>query len=245
MDPKGQAGFATINKGICTKCSILSARFLLTHEDGSEANPASGIYIHHFVSYDSSKPVRNPLSGCEGGFPGMRAPFIDRGEDSGDTDTIFTTAKGDYESGYFMNSGSLTIQYDMVNYNAAAKRIYIDLEVEYVDGQKGKDAGHSLKSVTCQGLIGPKVAATGTTVTTSPPMNVNSDAVIVWARGHIHAGGEKMTLSINGKVACTSLPNYNSKGVITTMSLCPEPIPVKKGQYVTITSTYDLTKHKL
>jgi hypothetical protein len=245
MDPKGQAGFATISKGICTKCSILSGRFLLNYEDGSEASPANGIYIHHFVSYDSSKPVKEPIVGCGGGIPGMKAAFIDRGEDSGNTDTIFTTANGTYESGYYMNSGSLNLQYDMVNYNKDTKKIYINLELEYVDGQKGKDAGHTLKSVTCQGLIGPKVAAAGPSVTTSRPMSVSTDATIVWARGHLHAGGEKMILAINGKTVCTSLPTYNNKGVITTMSLCPEPIPIKKGQSMTVSSTYDLSKHKL
>jgi hypothetical protein len=246
MDPKGQAGFATINKGLCTKCSILSARFLLTQEDGKEASPANGIYIHHFVSYDSSKPVKNPISGCEGGFPGMKAPFIDRGEDSGDTDTIFTvTNNKTYKSGYFMNSGGLSLQYDMVNYNAQAKKIFINLEVEYMEGQEGKDAGHTLKSVTCTGVVGPRVAASGPSVTSSMAMPVTADATIVWARGHLHAGGEKMVLTINGKTVCESLPEYNNKGVITTMSLCPEPIDIKKGQSVTISSTYDLTKHKL
>jgi hypothetical protein len=244
MDPKGQAGFASIKTGICKGCSILSARFLLTHEDGSAASPSNGVYIHHFVSYATGKAVKNPIAGCEGGFPGMSAPFIDRGEDSGDTDTIFTTVNGTYESGFFMNGG-INIQYDMVNYNNAAKKIFINLEVEYVDGQKGKDAGHSLKSVTCQGLIGPKVATTGPSVTSSTAMPIRENAVIVWARGHLHAGGEKMVMTINGKVVCTSLPEYDSKGVITIMSLCPEPIPIKKGQSMVITSTYDLTKHKL
>jgi len=245
MDPKGQAGMTTISKGICTKCSILSARFLLTYEDGSEATPANGVYIHHFVSYDSSKPTKDIIRGCDGGFPMMGAPFIDRGEDSGDTDTIFTVVNGTMESGYLMNSGSLVIQYDMVNYAQTTKKIFINLEYEYVDNQKGKDATHTLKSVTCQGLIGPRVTAAGPSVTTSSPMTISQDATIVWARGHLHAGGEKMTMSINGKVVCTSLPKYNDKGVITIMSLCPEPIPVKKGESMTISSTYDLSKHKL
>jgi len=245
MDPKGQAGIASLNKGICTKCSILSARFLLTYEDGSEASPANGVYIHHFVSYDSSKSTKDVIRGCDGGFPGMRAPFIDRGEDSGDTDTIFTTVNGTLDSGYFMNSGSLIVQYDMVNYKEVTKKIFVNLEYEYFENQSGKDATHTLKSVTCQGLIGPRVAASGPSVTTSSPMSIQQDATIVWARGHLHAGGEKMIMSINGKVVCTSLPEYNSKGVITTMSLCPEPIPIKKGQSMTISSTYDLSKHKL
>jgi hypothetical protein len=175
----------------------------------------------------------------------MSAPFIDRGEDSGDTDTIFTTADGSYKSGYFLDQGSLKLQYDMVNYNEKDTPIYINLEIEYEDGHQGKDAGHTLKSVTCQGLVGPRVSEKGISTSSSTPMRITADAVIVWARGHLHAGGDKMVMKLDGKVVCTSLPKYNDKGVITTMSLCPEPIPVKKGQSMVITSTYDTTAHKL
>jgi len=244
MDPKGQAGMTNV-KGLCTKCSIISARFLLTHEDGTEATPANGIYIHHFVSYDSSKSAKDVIRGCDGGFPGMQAPFIDRGEDSGDTDTIFTAVNSTMDAGYLMNSGKLVLQYDMVNYNKEAKKIFINLEYEFLDTPAAKDAIHTLKSVTCQGVVGPRVAASGPSTTSSTAMTVTQDATIVWARGHLHAGGVNMKLMVNDKVVCTSLPQYNSKGVITLMSLCPDPIPIKKGQTVKISSLYDLSKHKL
>jgi Stress up-regulated Nod 19 len=137
------------------------------------------------------------------------------------------------------------VQYDMVNYSEVTQKIYINLEYEYKNNQNGKNAGHTLKSVTCNGAIPPRVSATGPAVTTSMPMYVKSNATIVWARGHLHSGGIKMLLNVNGRTICTSLPKYNNNGVITTMSLCPEPIPLSSGQYVTISSEYDLTKHKL
>jgi hypothetical protein len=245
MDPKGQAGIVTLSEGICKKCTILSARFLLTNEDGSEAKPSNGVYIHHFVSYDSRKRSTTPISGCDGGFPGMGAPFIDRGEDSGKTDTTFTPLTGTSEAGYHMDSGSLLVQYDMVNYAATTKKIYVNLEYEYKPHQKGKDAGHVLKSVTCNGAIPPRVDQSGPAVTTSIPMYVNSDATIIWARGHLHSGGVKMEMNLNGRTVCTSLPDYNAKGVITNMTLCPDQIPVKAGQYMTISSEYNLAKHPL
>jgi len=245
MDPNGQAGVVTLSEGICKGCTILSASFLLTNEDGSQAKPANGIYIHHFVSYDAGKTASDPISGCDGGFPGVNAPFIDRGEDSGVTDTIFTNPNSTTKSGYHMNSGSIVVQYDMVNYNPGTKNIYVNLEYEYKNGQPGKDAGHALKSVTCNGVIPPRVSQSGPAVTTSMPMLVNTDATIVWARGHLHSGGVKMDLNVNGKTVCTSLPQYNSKGVITIMSLCPQVIKINRGSYMTISSEYDLTKHNL
>ena len=177
----------------------------------------------------------------------MGAPFLDRGEDSGQTDTVFTTRAGmkRLESGYHMDSGSLILQYDKVNYAEITKKIYLNLEYEYKNHQNGMDVSNSLKSVTCNGVIPPKVSASGPAVTTSIPMLVTRDTTIVWARGHLHSGGVKMELNVNSKTVCTSKPTYDSKGVITNMSLCPDIITLTKGSYVTISSEYDLTKHPL
>ena len=73
--------------------------------------------------------------------------FTDRGEDSGDTETIFTTPDGKFNSGYHFKNPSLSIQYDLVNYNKTQKKVYLDLELEYLDGLVGVDAGHVMKSV--------------------------------------------------------------------------------------------------
>lgn len=67
----------------------------------------------------------------------------------------------------------------------------------------------------------------------------------MWARGHLHQGGVSMTLNVNGVQKCVSKPTYDAAGVITTMSICPEPIDVKAGQSITIESVYDTKEHKL
>lgn len=133
------------------------------------------------------------------------------------------------------------MQYDVVNYNKQKKNVFLDLEIEFVNGLQGKDAGHVLKSV--QGS--PKVSKSGPAVTNSRKMTVTEDATIVWARGHIHAGGTEAVLMVNGKDVCTSTPTYDKEGVITKMSLCPKSIPLKKGDTVSLRGTYDLTKHEL
>ena len=73
--------------------------------------------------------------------------FTNRGEDSGDTDTVFTTQDGTYNSGFHFKNPQIAIQYNIVNYNKEKKNIFLDLEIEYVDGLQGKDAGHVMKSV--------------------------------------------------------------------------------------------------
>lgn len=54
-----------------------------------------------------------------------------------------------------------------------------------------------------------------------------------------------MALSVDGVQKCVSKPTYDSAGVITTMSLCPEVIQIKAGQVLTIESVYDIQAHKL
>jgi hypothetical protein len=68
---------------------------------------------------------------------------------------------------------------------------------------------------------------------------------VLWARGHLHAGGDKMIFEVNGKNICESKPTYNSQNVITAMSLCPDIINLKSGDSVNIISVYDTNKHQL
>jgi hypothetical protein len=188
--------------------------------------------------------------------------FTDRGEDSGETETIFTTPDGKYNSGFHFKNPMLNLQYDLVNYNATKKVVYLDLELEYLDGLVGKDAGHVMKSISgiescpsisrfgvrssymIKGFV-PKISKTGPATSNSGSLNVIEDATIVWARGHIHSGGMEVILSVNGKDQCVSKPTYNKAGVITEMSICPSPISLKKGDKFSLRGTYDLTKHGL
>ena len=153
MDPKGQGGITSISGGICSDCPILSGHFRLTAALDKEVGPKDGIYIHHMVSFDTSKKFENPIGSCGGkglgGLGGGMAAFVDRGEDSGEMETIFTSQDGKYNSGYHMGkSEKFTVQYDLVNYKAKPMDIYLNLEYEYLPGIVGKDAGHTLKSVS-------------------------------------------------------------------------------------------------
>jgi hypothetical protein len=105
------------------------------------------------LSFDITKSRNNPIDGgVLGGVP--FAEFVNRGEDSGDGDTVFTSPDGKYDSGFHLTRPRLVIQYDIVNYNPTAKDIYIDVEVEYVDGLQGKNAGQILKGVNGKCSLG-------------------------------------------------------------------------------------------
>jgi hypothetical protein len=237
MDPAGQAGALRIGAGMCTSCTLLSAHYRLVHPNGQEATPKEGVYIHHMTSFLSPKKSDNPIGGSinlgSGG-----AYFIDRGEDSGETDTVFTSPDGKFDSGYQVNGKpSITVSYDFVNYKDVAQQLHLELEYEWLDGIVGRDAGHTLKSVAGSPKLNGKSVGMG--------MKITKDTIIPWARGHLHQGGVSMSLLVNGAEKCVSKATYAPSGVITNMSLCPEPIKLKAGDTLSIASYYDINAHKL
>lgn len=151
MDSNGQGGQASINKGLCKDCTILAGRFLLNVTTYNETLkeyiqlPASTVYIHHFTSLNVGRSVPNPISGCLGNR--NSGDFIDAGQDSGETDTIFTTQDGSFNSGFHMKNPELKINYDLVNQQNSTLAVFVELEIEYLPLIVGKDAGHALKSV--------------------------------------------------------------------------------------------------
>jgi hypothetical protein len=126
MDPTGQAGMGSISAGLCKSCTVLSASFYPTYDDNTPATVPNGLYIHHFISYDTTKSLKRIIPGCEGGLPASYAPFIDRGEDSGETETIFTTSDGKLNSGFqFGTSPKILMQNDLVNLKVARSVIRV------------------------------------------------------------------------------------------------------------------------
>lgn len=180
---------------------MLTGKNRITFEDGSEAGPVEGIYLHHFVSRDFTKPPTVPVSRCGDGQTMTRSPFdnigssfLVQGEDSVASGLIsFTSQDGSYNSGYFLGKDiGLLMQVDLVNYNKESKKVFINFEVEYVDGHVGSDAAATLMSVTgCQqphqaGSFGSsiKLDPNGVATTDSPKFPVTRDAKIVSASKH-------------------------------------------------------------
>jgi hypothetical protein len=46
-------------------CTILSARLGLSYEDGSEASPETGVYIHHVLSFSPTRPSMGAIGMCD------------------------------------------------------------------------------------------------------------------------------------------------------------------------------------
>jgi len=251
-------------------------------EDGSHAGPAQGIYIHHIISIDVSKPLNLPLSKCGAGqrkdpISALGSEFLAEGGEGGgaaggglvnsnsqsnpnsnftsssDFGIPFTSIDGTYKSGFFIGAADKMLnQVDLVNYNAETKNIYVNYEIEYLDGHVGSDAAAVLMSVTGCQESGKKIKLdhTGLAKTESPKFPVTKNGMIVAAMGHMHDGGTAMILSINDKEVCRSNAVYGKGGDIAGekilyMTFCGKNIPIKKGDVVTMDSIYDLKAHPL
>ncbi|KAF2430764.1 hypothetical protein EJ08DRAFT_696976 [Tothia fuscella] len=254
LDPNGQAGFHIIKDGICKNCTVLSGLTGLEYEDGTPADPSNGIYKHHILSYDITKPGILPVSLCDSADPSksanpglpfdMGAGFIGGSEDTGEP-LMFTSQDGKYLSGFLVgNDDKYLLATDLVNYNNATRNVFVTMDIEWVEGHVGQDAVPNLMSVTGCKLAEPKISKDGPAITESQKFPILVDGSIIAMKGHMHNGGDRMELSVNGKEACISKARYKD-GVIAGMSFCDTAIPVKKGDYVTIRSVYDLVKYPL
>jgi hypothetical protein len=205
MDPNGQAFMNTFSDSICKNCTILAARSAFAFEDGSDAGPAQGLYIHHVVSRDISKKPTLPLSKCGRGQTGnsplgnLGSEFVVHGEDGAAGTILFTSKDGKYRSGFFVGpSDNFMHQIDLVNYKPETRDIYVAYDIEYIDGHVGADASAGLLSVTgCQNFQGTSntprktinLSKTGTAVTESPEFTMLFD-------GHIVAGSKSIPMTI-------------------------------------------------
>jgi hypothetical protein len=143
-------------------CTVLSARIGLTYEDGTEATPDNGVYIHHLLSFSPNRPTDNAIGFCDVPEPekdlGFNkylplrlpfSPFTGRGEDGAAVDMLFTSNDGKFNSGYHLGKDDyVLIQSDLVNYSNVTKNVFVTYEYEYVEGFQGISAITAMLSVT-------------------------------------------------------------------------------------------------
>jgi len=239
----------TIRDGLCKNCTVLKGKVGLQNIDGSAVQPKNDVYIHHILSFDTTKKSKSFVSGCAAGAAGaVGSKFIGSGEDNNNVPVWYTARDGSHASGFHIGSAdSFMMNIDLVSYAPASKQIYLTMDLEYLPGVVGSDARETLLSVTGCGVSSIKISTTGPTNTTSSKYTFVEDGTILAAKGHLHAGGDKMVMYINGKFACESKALYGgAKGenAIDEMSLCTtKGIPVKKGDIMTMMAAYDVSKH--
>jgi len=213
-DSGQQNSMLTIRGDLCKDCTILKGRVGLAFKDGSTANVAKGVYIHHVVSTDmtkTSKPFVNSCSGRSAGFGALGSKFMGTGDDQANIPVWYTSPDGKHNGGYHLGAAdTIVMNIDLVNANTQAKEVYLTVDYEYLPGKVGSDTRDVLLSATGCGEPSIKISTSGPTNTTSGKYTFVEDGTIVFAKGHLHAGGEKMVMEINGKVACVSNARYGN-----------------------------------
>lgn len=108
----------------------------MTYEDGTRADINSGVYLHHVVTFNMDK-LTSPMSFCFFGFPmpKMRgAEFIGASNDAGPW--MFTTADGQANTGFYVDPADKMGWYgEVINYKKEAKKLYVTMEAEYMEGR--------------------------------------------------------------------------------------------------------------
>ena len=68
--------------------------------------------------------------------------------------------------------------------------------------------------------------------------------------GHVHDGGDRVEMLVNGEVVCESKAKYGGEGkikgewaTIGEMGFCEKPVSVKKGDILNIQAHYDFDAH--
>jgi hypothetical protein len=261
MDPNS----VQLNKGMtgfCTNCTVLSGKAALNYADGTKAGVTSGVYIHHVVIVDPSKQTM-PLYLCVGqkGFLGTVpvTGFIIAGND--EADNFFTTPDGKFNSGYFIGAKpQMALQAELINYKNIEQKVYITAEYEYVPGINADSSDSSVSLFSVNGCNNPDYHVSKDKPQynmTSANVPIPKDGFIINAKGHLHDGGTNIILKLNGQEVCNSkakydldpraseslAPNGMQWQVITEMTQCTTPTPVKKGDILQVVSLYDNKLH--
>jgi len=233
--------------------------------NGTKADPSKGVYIHHVLTTDRTKRVASWLSACNSpsragssiSSLGSGTGFVGTSEDAGDHPVMYTQRDGKSDAGYWVQkSDSFVATAELVNYNKEPQKVYLTYDLEWAPGKVGVNTKGMLISISqCMGK-NIRTSTTGPTNSTSGKFTVLEDGKILAARGHLHDGGVKMDLLINGRFACESKATYGGAGSTTTvngeewktissMSFCDGPISVKKGDGLSMIVEYNLKKHPL
>jgi hypothetical protein len=135
---------------LCNGCTLLSTRGGLEFEDGSDADPSKGVFIHHISIADVSRSGPWTVLPCD--YPKWNftadpisptipfTTFSGFGEDQRNgSPMLYTTEDGKYDSGFHLLPTSvLALQMELVNYSNVTKDLYTTIEYEYEDGIHGQ-----------------------------------------------------------------------------------------------------------
>lgn len=182
--------FSIPQNAFCRDCTVLKGRVGLADLNAVPIVPktGSGVYIHHILTYDTSKSSKPFVSNClslMGGFLGSK--FIGSGEDNNNVPVWYTSQDGSLAGGFHIGrSDRFTMNADLVSMNSESSQVYITMELEYLTGQVGSDARETLLNIGSCGGGRLRTSTSGPTNTTSGQYTFKEDGKIILGKGHMH-----------------------------------------------------------
>jgi hypothetical protein len=243
----------------------------LEYADGKSANINKGMWLHHMVLFNTG-PGREDFT-C--GEKDISLPHAVAGVTPRNSERIFASGNertvclfpnwGVHDAGYKLKpTDSFDAVLELMNENTEAKTVYVTMTYDIVDGHPFKDDVR---------IIWLDIGQCGTSEF-NPKKDVfsidynwksNVEGKVIAAIGHLHDGGSRITLSVDGQQTCDSFASYggtpeyiqkSATGVhahgalthISEMAQCNAgTLPrdkISKGQNWAMRAEYDFNKHK-
>jgi hypothetical protein len=176
MDPDGFAFGKQLDGGFCTNCTVLAAKADVVFENGTRADIANGVYLHHVISSLAGKKQPQWVSFCPAGSSASSPPGRDLGKlipgglDVNNLDLsklrggagfvggavdeftdYYTTRDGKFDSGYYIPPGvRASMSGEIINYLKEPQQVYVQFDLEFVPGHVGQEAIKS--SISVEGM---------------------------------------------------------------------------------------------
>jgi hypothetical protein len=160
MDPNGMTMAKRLTNGFCKNCTIVAAKTNVIFVNGTRADVSSGVYLHHLTITDYVKPADGFVSFCPGvlsekdkpKLSPVGTPFMGGAVD--EHVEHFTPKDANIRAGYHVKNSQFFIQSEIVNYRPENMDVFVELDLEFLPGQFGKDIIKQFISAT--GTLGKK-----------------------------------------------------------------------------------------
>jgi len=263
----------TVVEKPCDECTIIGISAGLEYPDGKNANVDTGMWLHHFVLFNIG-PGRKDAT-CQD-FP-VSAPHMIVGSTAQGSERIFSSGNErtpaimpDWEEknvGYKLKKADkFAMIVDLMNENMQDKVVYLTITFDLVPGLPADyDDMRPVWFDVAQCLTSewPPPYNSGNYTVPSKIWTADFDGDIISAGGHLHDGGQRVILEVDGKLACNSEASYGGSPEyvqqkamhtgsatehISKMTLCvKDKFKVKKlvkGQQWKLRAEYDYNKNK-
>jgi hypothetical protein len=201
MDPNGFTLMKMIT-GFCKDCTVLSEKTDVVFPNGTRASISRGVYLHHVIAMDLSKKEDAFVAMCPGNYTPSTPPkgspvsgFLGGAVD--EFTQFFTTPDGNFESGYMLGpQDKFAMMGEVINYRKEAQDIFVQFDLEWVEGRVGADISKaSLSATGCLLDVGGLRFGDGSAkgIVRSKGFPVYRDGHLLSMRGHMHG---KMIFSL-------------------------------------------------